>query len=218
MSIIMYFNRAPKYKDTTAKEIELIDYYLSWKHENEIGSKYSCDTFEKWCSRSESELPSKEVIDYYRPFWTIKPMYMEMVGNVECRSIFEQLARFVKANPIFNWFYNNIFNKNIDKEYHEVSKEQFEKFLTICKKVRDDGIVLVKADKDGIHSMNEYNVNENLVKKLLPTYDNKSFYFGPNKYEDWYAYQVLNAIDIVSNILETTDFEKQTVYLNFTSV
>lgn len=218
MSLIMYLTRAPKYKNTTAKEIILIESYLSWQHENEIKSKYSCDTFEKWCSHSENELPSKDTINYYKPFWTTKPMYMEMIGDVECRSIFEQLARFVKANPIFNWFYNNVMEQNFDREYHEVTKNQLEDFLEICKKVKEDCITLVKENQHDITAMNEYIVNEDIAKELLPTYDNAQSYFGPNNYESFYAYQVVNAIEVVSNILANTDFEKQIIYLNFTSV
>lgn len=59
-------------------------------------------------------------------------MYMEMVGNVEGRSIFDQLARFVKSNPIFNWFYDNVFDYKLDKGYHKVTREQLDKILNVC--------------------------------------------------------------------------------------
>ena len=218
MALVMYLTRVPSYENTTVEEIKLIELYLSWQHQKKIGSKYASDTFEKWCSHSESELPNKEVIDYYRPFWTTKHMYMEMVGNVEGRSIFDQLARFVKSNPIFNWFYDNVLDHKLDKGYHKVTREQLEKILNICIKVKNDGIVLIKKNKHGIDELNEYRVDENIAKDLLPTYNNAKGYFGPDKYENFYAYQVINAIDIVNNILKTTDFESQTIYLNFTSV
>ena len=216
MSLVMYLYRAPKYQNTTAKEIKLIESYLEWQKEKEKNSKYNCDTFEKWCNHSENELPNKDVIDFYKSYYDRKEVYMETIGNAHAYSIFEQLARFVKTNPIFNWFYNNIMSQKFDREYHKVTKEQLERFLDTCEKVRE-GIVLIKENEYKIPEMDEYKIDENLAKNLLPTYDNEQIYFGPNQYGGLYAFWIINASNVVRNILNTTDFEKQTIYLNFTS-
>lgn len=212
MALIIYFTRAPRYKNTTANDILLIESYLHWQHENEIGSRYSCDTFEKWCGIPDEKLPDKEIIDFYKPFFTQKLMWIEGIGKQNCYSIFEQLARRVKSNQVFNWFIKNVMGDKPDKEYYEVTKQHLEKFLDDCSKVTD-GFEVVCWNE--YKKANEYAVNEAIAKELLPILD-KGYMFGPKTYNAHYADQVIDIIDVVKKILETTDFEKQTIYFNAT--
>lgn len=211
MALIMYFTRAPRYKNTTIKEIQLIESYLRWQHEKEIGSRYGSDTFEKWNGHSESELPDKDAIEYYKSFLTQKKMHVEGIGEVECRSIFEQLARIVKANQIFNWFIKNVMNNKIDKDYYEVTKEQLKDFLNTCNRVKDSFVFLKKNEYT---NKNEYTVNKEVAKELLPLMEEKGYFFGSSEYNALYADQVIKAINTVNNILTTTNFENQTIYFN----
>lgn len=210
MALIMYLTKAPRYDNTTAKEIMLIEDFLHWLHEKKIKSRYSCESFEQWGGVSESELPDKYTIEYYRQFLTKKSMYVEGVGQQTCDSIFDQLARFIKANPIFNWFIQNVMNNNIDKEYYEVTENNLKNLLEVCNKVRE-GFTFVKTDS---YYGDEYEVNVEVAKEVLPTVDDAGYVFGPHNYGRAYVNQIINTIDVVNKILETTDFEKETVYLN----
>lgn len=213
MALIMYLTRAPRYKDITAKEIMLMESYFQWQHEKEIGSKYASETFEKWCSHSENELPDKKTINYYRTFFNKKEMYVEGIGKVQINSLFEQLARFVKTNHIFNWFIKNVMSNNVDKEYHEVTKEQLEIFIETCIKVKNSFTFI---GKNKYTNEDEYNVNEDIAKELLPLMEDVGYFFGPHVYNDFYAEQVIKAIEVVNNILSTTDFKNQAIYFNAT--
>lgn len=205
MALIMYLTRVPRCEDITAEQIVLIENYLEWQDENDKNSKYSCDTFEKWCGIPDYKVPNKEYINFYKPYFTKKSMYAEGIGTQECYSIFEQLARLVKTNQIFNWFIKNIMNNYPTKRYYKIAKEHLEELLECCLKVKN---------RFTLTSDNTYNVDENVAKELLPLLENPGYFFGTNEYDEAYAEQIIKTIDIINNILETTDFEKQTIYFN----
>lgn len=206
MALIMYLTRVPRYKNTTAKDIQLIESYFAWQNAKEMKSKYSCDTFEEWCGISDSELPDAHIIEYYKQFYTMKQMYVEGIGEEKTYSIFEQLARFVKTNQIFRWFIDNVIEDDVDSEkYYEVSKEQLEKLLIACKKIM---MSLTKINR------NEYTVNEDIAKQVLPLLEERGYFFGPDTYDETYISQINETISVINNILMTTNFENQIVYFN----
>lgn len=202
MALIMYLTRAPRYKNIITdeyetiprKDIALIESYYNWGRAREEGV-YSCDTLEEWCGISEKELPHKYIVNYYGDFFERRAWYSEIAGEIEKYTIFEQLARLVKMNQIFNWFIKNVMNNNVNQNYYEVTKDNFKKLLKTLNDVKD-------------------NFNENIAKDLLPVMDERGYFFGTDKYDDIYIKQVIEVIDVVNNILETTDFEKEIVYLN----
>lgn len=207
MALIMYLTKAPRYKNImtnkyetiSRNDIALIDKYFSWGMAREEGGRYSCDTLEEWCGISESKLPHKYIVNYYRDFFTEKNAYGEMIGEYKRHTIFEHLARIVKANQIFEWFINNVMNGVIDNEYYEVSKEQLSALLDTCKQVVSEGTI-----------------KESNAKELLPLMENKGYFFGTSEYNNAYAIQVTTMIEILESVLNTTDFEKETVYFNAT--
>lgn len=213
MALIMYLTRVPRCENITAKEVHLIESYLNWQHEKEIGSQYASETFEKWCGRSESELPEKNVINYYKQFFTEKTKYVEGLGEMKGYSLFEQLARLVKENHIFNWFIKNVMNDNADKEYHEVTKDQLEKLLNACDTVKESFKAL---GKNGYTGEYEYRVDESVAKKTLPFMETVGYFFGPSEYDSWYANMVIKTSDVIRSILSTTDFDKQIIYFKAT--
>ena len=208
MALIMYLTKAPRYQNIITDEYEtvpredlvLIEKYFNWKRVREEG-KYSCDTLEEWCGISENKLPHKYVVNYYRDFYIEKEVYLEYAGDAKIYSMFDRLARFVKFNQIFNWFIKNVMNGKVDKEYYEVSKEQLENLLEVCNKVKDsfvDGNV----------------INEEIAKTLMPLMEQKGYFFGVDDYSEIYASQIIEASGIIKNILETTNFNTETVYFN----
>lgn len=207
MALIMYLTKAPRYKNIMTNEYEtiskndigLIDKYFSWGMAREDGGRYSCDTLEEWCGIPESQLPHKYIVNYYRDFFTEKNAYREMIGECKRYTIFEHLARIVKANQIFEWFIKNVMNGEINKEYYDISKEQLTELLYTCKQVVSEGVV-----------------KENEAKEMLPLMENTGYFFGTSEYNNIYAIQVTDMIKILENVLSTTDFEKEAVYFNAT--
>lgn len=211
MALIMYLTKAPRYKNIITDEYEtiprddivLIDEYFNWKKAKADG-KDCGSTLEEWCGIPASNLAHKYIVNYYRDFYTEKSMYHEYLGDIETYSIFNQLARIVKVNQVFNWFILNVMNGNADKNYHEVTKEHLEDLLTTCEKVKNG--FSYHGDK--------YIVDEDVAKKYLPIMNERGLFFGTDSYNDIYASQIVDVINIISDILQTTDFERETVYFN----
>ena len=205
MALIMYLTRAPKYENVSMEDIKTMESYFAWQREKDIGGRYACNTFEEWCGKSESCLPNSDVINYYKDFYKKNEIYVEGIGKAEGYGLTEQVARFVKMNQVYQWFIDNVTNKNIDKEFYEVTEEQINNLLDSCKKIKDCIIV---------HNEEEYDIDENVAKANMPIMEQRGFFFGPKDYNNLYAYQIIQAYDEVKNIVNTTDFSKQTIYFN----
>ena len=67
MGLDMMLYRMPRYKNTTASEVSAIENYFDWLKAKKEGSKYADCTLKEWCGIDESELPSKDVIEFYKP-------------------------------------------------------------------------------------------------------------------------------------------------------
>lgn len=213
MALKMYLSRAPRYENITAKDIELMELFFSWKQENEAKGPYACKTFEEWCGHSESELPNLHVMKFFHPFYTMQTREMEGIGEVAVYGILEQLARLVKTNQVFNWFCNNVMNGKAERQYYEVSKDQIQALLDICYQVKQ-GFTLVRDGKDEYEK--EYSVDNEVAAKLLPTMSEQGYFFGSIDYDTAYAHGVVKTIEALENILNTTDFKTQIIYFNAT--
>lgn len=211
MALIMYLTKVPRYQNIATDEYEtipvsdvvLIEKYFNWKRVRSEGGN-SGDTLEEWCGVPESKLPHKYIVNHYGDFYTVKTRYNEYVGEIESYGLFEHLARFAKANQVFNWFIEHVMGGKADKELHEVTKNNLENLLDICNKVQRGF-----SEHEG-----EYIVNEDIAKEMLPLMKERGYFFGTNEYDTMYAHQVINVINVIKNILEITDFEKETVYFN----
>ena len=190
MALIMYFNRAPRYEGITAKDIKLVESYYAWKKERALDGPYSCNTLEEWCGIPESEMPHKYAVNYLLDFMSSKKMYVEGMGEQERESIFEQMGRIANAPHILKWFVDNVMDGNADAEYHEITGDQLSDLFHVC----------VEVDSSGY----EY------AKSTLPLMGEVS----DDAYNDFYMTKVAETKDVLSNILNTTDFEKQTIYFN----
>jgi len=211
MALIMYLTKAPRYQNIMTDEYEtipredivLIDKYFNWQRAKAEG-KDSGNTLEEWCGIPESKLAHKYIVNYYNDFYVEKTMYHEYMGEIETYSIFDQLARIVKANHIFNWFIKNVMNGVANKDFYEITKENLISLLNDCLKVES-----MFGNNNG-----KYVVNETVSKEYLPLMEEKGMFFGTDRYDHIYADQVIEVANIIKNILETTDFEKETIYLN----
>ena len=93
MGLDMYLNRMPRYKGTTAQEVHVIEEYLNWQKEKAEGSKYAdCNTLKEWCGVDDSELPNKEIIDYYKQFYNERYYAWDDEHKYGYRGIIEQVG------------------------------------------------------------------------------------------------------------------------------
>ena len=217
MALIMYLTKAPRYQNIDTdeyetiprKDIELIDKYFTWQMVRSEGGNAG-NTLMGWCGVPQSELPHKYIVNYYNDFFTLKEFYEEYIGKTKEYTIFEQLARIVKANQIFNWFINNVMNGVPDIEHHEVTKDHLVDLLNVCKNVRNGFTIIDHDEDDG----DTYSVDKGIAQDLLPIMEQQGYFFGTKDYDNNYAQHMVEMIDILENILNTTDFNKETVYFN----
>lgn len=208
MGLDMYLNKMPRYRGTTARKVSIIESYLDWISDEEYKSKY---TLKEWCGVSENEIPGKEVIEFYKQY------YKE--GKYGYYHIFEQVGYWRKANQIHDWFVENVQDGEDDCRYHhEVTKDLLEELLDICTKVFEhceltDGIV--KEYDDNGELIDTYEepktlIDSSVAQELLPT--SPGFFFGTYDYDEWYVQDIKDTIDIITQVLETTDFDKEAIY------
>ena len=95
------------------------------------------------------------------------------------------------ANHIHKWFVENVQHGEDNCEDYIVSPSQLKELLKICKQ---------------IHKTK----NIKLAKSLLPTTD--EFFFGSIDYDEHYFDNIKDTIDILTEILEQTDFNNEEIY------
>lgn len=206
----MYLNRMPRYKNTTAKEVNAIEGYLDWLKEKKEGSEYANCTLKEWCSVDESELPSKDVIEFYKPFYS--------TNKYGYGQIMEEVGYWRKANQIHNFFVENVQDGEDDCSYHnECTKEILEDLLDKCYKVLTGSIMMIGQVKNGQQYVDgewvdcmepgKVIINPEVAEELLPSC--RGFFFGSTEYDEYYMQDIEDTIKIIKNVLATTDFETQ---------
>lgn len=210
MGLDSYLYRMPRYKNTTAKEVNAIEGYLDWLKEKKEGSEYANCTLKEWCSVDESELPSKDVIEFYKPFYS--------TNKYGYGHIMEEVGYWRKANQIHNFFVENVQDGEDDCSYHnECTKEILEDLLDKCYKVLTGSIMMIGQVKNGQQYVNgewvdcmepgKVIINPEVAEELLPSC--RGFFFGSTEYDEYYMQDIEDTIKIIKNVLATTDFETQ---------
>lgn len=106
-------------------------------------------------------------------------------------SIWERVHSWRKANQIHNWFVENVQGGVDECHTYVVSRSQFESLLEDCQYVA------------------EHNFDPEIAQEVLPTVS--GFFFGSTDYDDVYQEDVEETINVINNILDTTDFEKEII-------
>lgn len=222
MGLDMYLERMPRFENVTVKQIRVLESYLKWKEDrNKKDSKASTYSFEEWTRLNIYDLPNQEAVDFYRPFFTIKYDDWDTEHKYGFKRIMEEVGYWRKANQIHNWFVENVQDGEDDCCYHEeVTKEKLEELLDICKRVINksnliDGSVVngYKYDngkEEAIYEKGLIIEDPSVAIKLLPT--SSGFFFGGTNYDEYYIKDVNDTIEIITKILETTDFDKEIIY------
>ena len=148
----------------------------------------------------------------------LKP-YMKKTKYGNFDTIHEEVGYWRKANQIHNWFVENVQDGVDDCSSYIVSKEQIEELLDVCVQVKES-ITLIDGEvrngqisKNGVMVDNiepgKQIVNTAVAEELLPTC--AGFFFGSTDYDQWYAEDIYNTIEILEQILDDFDFENYTL-------
>ena len=150
----------------------------------------------------------------------IKP-YLHKRGSkyYSWESIFEDVGYWRKANAIHKWFVDNVQNGIDDCDYYKVSKEQLEALLSVCEKVKSatqlangwvhNGDTFANGQWCPNYEEGEVIINPDIAQELLPTQG--GFFFGSTEYDEYYMADIVETIDILTKVLETTDFDTHMV-------
>lgn len=221
MGLDMYLNKFPRYKKVTVKQICAIDHYFDWldaKARDEANKSYS---FKEWCGCDFDDLPSIEAIEFYRDFYTKKYQTWDTEHKYGHAAVYEQVGYWRKANAIHNWFVNHVQDGEDDCCYHqEVTRGVLEDLLRTCEKVIASCDLVDGKIENGIYYENgeskidyidgQYVKDPSVADELLPS--TSGFFFGSTDYDMYYVQDIQDTIDIVTRVLETTDFDKEMLY------
>ena len=204
MGLDSYLYRMPRYKGVTVHDVHAIEEYLNWQREKAEGNEYAdCKTLKEWCDIDESELPSQEIIDYYKQFYTKCYSDWDTKHKYGWYSIMKQVGYWRKANEIHNWFVENVQDGEDDCDYHnECTRKILEDLLHTCKTVLDS---CATTYRDG-----QVVIDSSVAEELLPRC--RGFFFGGDGYDEYYVSDIVDTIKILEDVLETTDFETQMVF------
>lgn len=216
-----YLNRMPRYKNTTASEVYAIEEYLRQQIAKAEGKEYADCTFEEWCGLDESKLPSKDVIDYYKQFYTKRYSYWDTEHKYGYDQIMEQVGYWKKSNQIHRWFIENVQDGDDDCKYHhECTKEILEDLLDTCKTVLNSCVTTYgkvhngdKGTPNGLEPIYEDGqvvIDSSVAEELLPSCS--GFFFGGTDYDQYYIADIVETIKILEEVLKTTDFTKEMVF------
>lgn len=150
--------------------------------------------------------------------------YIQECGEyIHYKSLFDEVVYWRKANQIHKWFVDNVQGGVDDCNYYEVSRENIETLLKICKEVIQKTITKKSMIKNGSIYKNgkwedkleegEIIVNPEIAEELLPT--TEGFFFGGTDYDEYYLEDLKYTITKLEEILKEFDFENN--YLVYTS-
>lgn len=222
MGLDSYLYRIPRYKGATVHDVHAIEEYLNWQRKKAEGNEYAdCNTLKEWCDIDDSELPSQEVIEYYKQFYTKCYSDWDTEHKYGWYSIMKQVGYWRKANQIHNFFVKNVQDGVDDCDYHnECTREILEDLLRTCKIVLDscattDGKIHIedRATDNGrepIYRDGQVVIDSSVAEELLPHC--RGFFFGGDGYDEYYVSDIVDTIKILEDVLATTDFETQMVF------
>lgn len=217
MGLDMYLKRVRKIRNATLDQILKIEGYLSYIEKPE-NKKY---TLEEWCGLKESDINALDpkLIEDYKEEYIKRYSSWDVEKNYGYKTLMEMIADWRKANHIHKWFVDNVQNGVDDCGYYEVTKENLETLLTICKKVLLASELVKGEIKNGerindgrwepIYEEGEYIKDPAVAKDLLPT--ESGFFFGGTEYDQWYIADIKYTVDVIEKVLNETNFNYEMI-------
>lgn len=213
MGLDMYLERIPRYGNIIPSEVGRLDIYFDWKRaKQDPKSSAKKHTLKSWCGVDYKDVPTGKAREFYATKYK--------VNEYGYYSIFEEVGYWRKANHIHNWFVENIQDGIDDCHYHrEVTKEDLEELFDVCHEVlcscemADEKIVVGTQYENGeripIMEDGQTVKDPTVAERLLPCVP--GFFFGSTEYDNYYVESIRDTMDIITKVLETTDFEKEMI-------
>jgi hypothetical protein len=215
MGLDMYLEKAKRIGNVTPGQLLRVNEYFSYLNRSE---DFKDSTMKEWCGIHESEV-NMERVKAYESEYIHRYASWDNEKKYGWKTIFETIADWRKANHIHKWFVDNVQNGVDDCGTYEVTKEQLEELLDICKKVINGSNLVKGKIVNGQTFENgkwvddyvdgEYIEDSSVAEKLLPT--TSGFFFGGTQYDQWYIRDVEYTIEVIENTLNTTNFEHEIV-------
>lgn len=215
MGLDMYLQKTKRIGDVTPGQLINVNEYFSWTDESKSGSQY---TMKEWCGIDKEDV-DMSLVEPYRDEYIHRYACWDTEKKYGWKTIFDTVFSWRKANHIHQWFVENVQDGNDDCGMYEVTKEQLEELLDICKEVLaasklvsgriKNGYRYVNGKEEPIYEDGEYIEEPTIARKLLPT--TSGFFFGSTEYDQWYYADVKDTVEIIEKVLATTDFEHEIV-------
>jgi hypothetical protein len=111
---------------------------------------------------------------------------------------YQEVGYFRKSNQIHNWFVEKCQDGIDECQSTIVPKEKLEELLNVCQ-------TIITPTKGPLPDV----VREALAEDLLPTVG--GFFFGSTEYDDYYFSKINDAIKILQEIIDTTNFDTEDI-------
>lgn len=219
MGLDMYLNRMPRHKGATARDVSTVEHYLDWLRCKSEGKESAKCSFKEWYGCDSA--PSQDDLEFYSNYYHV--YYSDWDEEKKCPwyRIMDQVGYWRKANQIHNWFVENIQGGIDDCNYHrEVRESDLRDLLDVCERVLAscemvsgqicNGYTYKDGNRVAIMEEGRYVKDSSVAEELLPS--TSGFFFGGTDYDEYYVEDIKDTIDIITHILETTDFNTQMIY------
>lgn len=182
--------RSPRLDDVTIQQMRAVEYWFSYCNRP---VKYQDDSFENWCGLSEDALPSQEVIKELEPYYVARFAPYDTEHRWGSKSILHIIDYWNGGNHVHKWFVDHVQNGKDDYKIHqECTKIALEELLDACKHVI--------ASVDPAHAAKKWLLSDEKAQEQY------------NEYSDFDINGVERTMNIIENVLATTDFKKQKIY------
>ena len=207
MGLDMYLKRG-RLHGHTIQEMQLVSDYLNWKNK---GKEYS---FKEWCGKEE---PSEALVK------ELECEVHEAGQYVHYLTAFEKVGYWRKANQVHKWFVDNVQDGDDDCGTYPVTREQLEELLEKCEYILNN-VHLVDGKVISGYRFDEANgsvpiyedgkvldeLSQLVCDRTLPT--GSGFFFGSLNYDGYYISDIEHTVDILKDVLSSTDFKTETIY------
>lgn len=215
MGLDMYLDRAKRIDNATAEDIDMITSYYDYCLRP---SKYRKHSMKRWCGIDVKDV-DMELADKYGSEYQSRYSAWDNGKKYPRLGIWEGVGYWRKANQIHNWFVNNVQGGIDDCGTYEVTEDQLAELLNICKEVKAKSKLVDGKIKNGerlgengwepIIEDGQYIEDVSTAMELLPT--TSGFFFGSEGYDQWYMMDIDYTIEVLTKVLEETDFETEMV-------
>ena len=221
MGLDMYLMRMPRHGYATASDVSRVESFFGWLQARFDGNEHAKCSFKDWCWADE--MPSFDDIEFYSNYYKVTYSDWDTEKKHPWWRIKEEVGYWRKANHIHKWFVDHIQDGIDDCSYHrEVTEADLVDLLETCNTVLEsckmvngkicNGYKYEDGMRIPIMEDGKYVEDSSVAAELLPT--ESGFFFGGTDYDEWYIEDIKNTINIITNVIETTDFNTQMIYYN----